>query len=440
MSTTFDVAVDLSVDLGRGLVLRNPVLVASGTFGYGTEYADVVDIQRLGAICCKGTTLRPRVGNPPPRVTETPAGMLNSIGLQNPGVAGVLEKYAPRWASWDVPVIVNVAGKSVEDYVEVARRLDGQPGVAGIELNISCPNVGRGGLQFALDPEGASEVTKAVREATDLPLMVKLSPAATDIRAIAKAIERAGANSISATNTLSGMAIDIHRGKPLLGNTYGGLSGPALKPVALRVVYEVAQVVDIPIVAIGGIGSLDDALEFFYAGASADPGRHRRLRRPCPSRAPDRRARGLARGPWLRHAARNRRRSAAAAARQAQRKRRGIPAVSEATAARVEQLFTEAGAYREGHFKLKSGRHGDRYIEKFEVLQWPERVTELCSMLIAGAGQNRCGGRAHDGRRHPRLRMRQAARRARHLRRGGHGRRQRHSHRELRRGFAIRSG
>src|SRR6186997_762813 len=262
-------AVDLSVDLGRGLVLRNPMLVASGTFGYGTEYADVVDVQRLGAICSKGTTLRPRQGNPPPRVTETPAGMLNSIGLQNPGVAGVLEKYAPRWASWDVPVIVNVAGESVEDYVEVARRLDGQPGVAGIELNISCPNVGKGGLQFALDAEGASEVTRAVRAATDLPLMVKLSPAATDIRAIARAIEKAGADSISATNTLSGMAIDLHRGKPLLGNTYGGLSGPALKPVALRVVYEVAQVVDIPIVAIGGIGSLDDALEFFYAGASA---------------------------------------------------------------------------------------------------------------------------------------------------------------------------
>jgi len=259
----------LSVDLGRGLVLRNPLLVASGTFGYGTEYADVVDIQRLGAICCKGTTLRPRLGNPPPRVTETPAGMLNSIGLQNPGVAGVLEKYAPRWAGWDVPVIVNVAGESVEDYVEVARRLDGQPGVAGIELNISCPNVGKGGLQFALDPDGAAEVTRAVRAATDLPLMVKLSPAATDIRAIAKAIQAAGADAISAVNTLSGMAIDLNRRKPLLGNTYGGLSGPALKPVALRVVYEVAQVVDIPIVAIGGIGSLDDVLEFLYAGASA---------------------------------------------------------------------------------------------------------------------------------------------------------------------------
>jgi len=268
-ATSYDVAVDLSVDLGRGLVLRNPVLVASGTFGYGTEYADVVDVQRLGAICCKGTTLRPRAGNPPPRVTETPAGMLNSIGLQNPGVNGVIEKYVPRWAGWDVPVIVNVAGESVEDYVEVARRLDGQPGVGGIELNISCPNVGKGGLQFALDPDAAAEVTSAVRKATDLPLMVKLSPAATDIRAIAKAIEKAGADSISATNTLSGMAIDPRRRKPLLGATYGGLSGPALKPVALRVVYEVAQVVDIPIVGIGGIGSLDDALDFFYAGASA---------------------------------------------------------------------------------------------------------------------------------------------------------------------------
>jgi dihydroorotate dehydrogenase (NAD+) catalytic subunit len=262
-------AVDLSVDLGRGLVIDNPIMVASGTFGYGVEYGDVVDVQRLGAICCKGTTLRPRVGNPPPRVTETPAGMLNSIGLQNPGVKGVLEKYAPRWAGWKVPVIVNVAGESVEDYVEVARRLDGQPGIAGIELNISCPNVGKGGLQFALDAEGAGAVTAAVRAATELPLMVKLSPAAPDVRAIARAIEDAGADALSAVNTLSGMAIDRAREKPLLGNTYGGLSGPALKPVALRVVYEVAQAVKLPIVAIGGIGALDDVLDFLMAGAVA---------------------------------------------------------------------------------------------------------------------------------------------------------------------------
>jgi len=261
--------VDLSVDLGRGLVLANPVMVASGTFGYGIEYGDVVDVQRLGAICSKGTTLRPRIGNPPPRVTETPAGMLNSIGLQNPGVDAVLDRYSTTWSRWAVPVIVNVAGESIEDYVEVCRRLHGQPGVAGIELNISCPNVGAGGLQFALDAGAAAELTAAVREATDMPLMVKLSPAAPDIRTIAKGIERAGADAISACNTLPGMAIDRVRRKPLLGNVYGGLSGPALKPVALRVVYEVAQVVKIPIVAIGGIGSFDDVLDYLFAGACA---------------------------------------------------------------------------------------------------------------------------------------------------------------------------
>ena len=261
--------VDLSVDLGRGLELRNPLLVASGTFGYGVEYGEVVDVDRLGAVCSKGTTLKARIGNAPPRVTETPAGMLNSIGLQNPGVEAVLERYAGRWAGWEVPVIVNVAGESVEDYVAVTRRLDGHPGVAGIELNISCPNVGRDGLQFALDAGSAAQVTAAVRAATDLPLMVKLSPAAPDVRAIAKAIEAAGADSISAVNTLSGMALDRVRRRPLLGNTYGGLSGPALKPVALRIVYEVAQAVRIPIVAIGGIGALDDVLDFLLAGAVA---------------------------------------------------------------------------------------------------------------------------------------------------------------------------
>ena len=266
-------AIDLSVDLAPrragALVLRNPLLVASGTFGYGVEYADVVDVQALGAICCKGTTLRARVGNLPPRVTETPAGMLNSIGLQNPGVEAVLDHYAAQWATWQVPVIVNVAGESIDDYVGVVRLLDGVPGVAGVELNISCPNVGSGGLQFALDREAAGAVTAAVRRATDLPLMVKLSPAAADVREIAKAIEGAGADSISAINTLSGMALDRERRRPLLGNTYGGLSGPALKPVGLRVVFEVAQVVKIPIVAIGGIGSLEDVLDYLMAGSSA---------------------------------------------------------------------------------------------------------------------------------------------------------------------------
>ena len=262
-------AVDLSVDLGRGLVLPNPILVASGTFGYGVEYGDVVDVDRLGAICCKGTTLKARIGNPTPRVTETPGGMLNSIGLQNPGVDAVIEKYAETWTRWQTPVIVNVAGESVHDYVEVARRLDGVPGVAGIELNISCPNVGAGGLQFAIDAGAAGEVTAAVRRATDLPLLVKLSPNVADIRPIARAIADAGADALTAINTLSGIAVAPGRGRPLLGNIYGGLSGPAVKPVALRVVYEASQAVKIPVVAIGGVTELADVLDFLAVGAVA---------------------------------------------------------------------------------------------------------------------------------------------------------------------------
>ncbi|HET7169195.1 MAG TPA: dihydroorotate dehydrogenase [Candidatus Limnocylindrales bacterium] len=261
--------VDLSVDLGRGLVLPNPILVASGTFGYGIEYGDVVDVDRLGAICCKGTTLHPRVGNPTPRVTETPGGMLNSIGLQNPGVDAVVQKYAAAWAGWRVPVIVNVAGESVGDYVGVVSRLEGIPGIAGIELNISCPNVGKGGLQFAIDAAAAAEVTAAVRRATDLPLLVKLSPNVSDIRPIARAIADAGADALTAINTLSGIAVAPDRRRPLLGNVYGGLSGPAVKPVALRVVYEAAQAVDIPVIAIGGVTDLADVLDFLAVGAVA---------------------------------------------------------------------------------------------------------------------------------------------------------------------------
>jgi dihydroorotate dehydrogenase (NAD+) catalytic subunit len=264
-----EASVDLAVDLGRGLVLRNPILVASGTFGYGVEYGDVVDVQRLGAICCKGTTIKPRIGNQTPRVTETPGGMLNSIGLQNPGVDAVVEKYARTWAGWKVPVIVNVAGESVSDYVEVTKRLDGVPGVAGIELNISCPNVGKGGLQFAIDATAAGSVTAAVRRATDLPLLVKLSPNVADVRPIATAIADAGADALTAINTLSGLAVAPSRLRPLLGNVYGGLSGPAIKPIALRIVYEVAGVVDIPIVAIGGVTELADVLDYLAVGAVA---------------------------------------------------------------------------------------------------------------------------------------------------------------------------
>jgi dihydroorotate dehydrogenase (NAD+) catalytic subunit len=261
--------VDLSVDLGRGLVLENPVLVASGTFGYGVEYGDVVDVQRLGAICCKGTTLKPRIGNPTPRVTETPAGMLNSIGLQNPGVDAVVDKYAGIWQGWRVPVIVNVAGESIGDYVEVTRRIEGVPGIAAIELNISCPNVGKGGIQFAIDAEAAGSVTAAVRRATDLPLLVKLSPNVADVRPIARAIADAGADALTAVNTLSGIAVGPTRDRPLLGNIYGGLSGPAIKPIALRIVYEVSQVVAIPVVAIGGVTELADVLDYLAVGAVA---------------------------------------------------------------------------------------------------------------------------------------------------------------------------
>lgn len=261
--------VDISLDLGRGLFLRNPIMAASGVFGYGVEYAEVMDVNGLGAICTRGTTLRPRLGNAAPRAIETPAGLINAVGLHNPGVNAVLERHGDRWSSWHVPVIVNIGAESVDDYAELARRLDSHPGVAGIELNLSCPNSQDGGLLFALDAAAASTVATAVREVTELPLLAKLSPAAADQRKIARALVDAGVDAITAVNTMPALAVD-HRGKkPLLGNVYGGLSGPALKPLALRVVFEVAQAVKVPIIAAGGIGSLDDVLEYLMAGASA---------------------------------------------------------------------------------------------------------------------------------------------------------------------------
>jgi dihydroorotate dehydrogenase (NAD+) catalytic subunit len=258
---------DLNVDLGRGLRLRSPVLVASGTFGYGFD-APQVDRGVLGAIITKGTTLRPREGNAPKRIAETPSGMLNAIGLQNPGVDHVARIYAPVWASADVPVIVNVAGDSVDEYVAVARRLDGVPGIAGLELNISCPNVANG-LQFGVDPDLAAELTRAVRVVTRLPLLVKLTPNVTDIVAIARAVEDAGADAVSAINTYVGMAIDVRRRRPVLSRVSGGLSGPAIKPLALHAVWQVAAAVQIPVIGIGGIMTAGDALEFLLAGAVA---------------------------------------------------------------------------------------------------------------------------------------------------------------------------
>jgi dihydroorotate dehydrogenase (NAD+) catalytic subunit len=260
-------AVDLSVDLGRGLQLRSPVMVASGTFGYGFD-APQVDRSALGAIVTKGTTRQARSGNPPTRIAETASGMLNAIGLQNPGVEHVAEVYAPQWAGWDLPVIVNIAGESVEEYVEVARRLDGRPGVAGIELNVSCPNV-EAGLQFGVDARLAGQVTEAVRAATAMPLMVKLTPNVTDLVSIARAIEAAGADSISAVNTYVGMSIDVARRRPVLANGLGGLSGRAIKPLALHAVWQVASAIDIPVVGIGGIFTAEDAVEFLLAGAVA---------------------------------------------------------------------------------------------------------------------------------------------------------------------------
>lgn len=260
-------SLDLTVDLGRGLRLRSPVLVASGTFGYGFD-APQVDRAVLGAIVTKGTTLRPREGNAPNRIAETPSGMLNAIGLQNPGVDQVARVYAPLWAAWGLPVIVNVAGDAIDEYVAVARRLDGVPGIAGLELNISCPNVANG-LQFGVDPDLAAELTQAVRNVTRLPLLVKLTPNVTDIVAVARAVEDAGADALSAINTYVGMAIDVRRSRPVLSRVSGGLSGPAIKPLALYAVWQVASAVTIPVIGIGGIATPADALEFLLAGAAA---------------------------------------------------------------------------------------------------------------------------------------------------------------------------
>ncbi|MGA2368539.1 MAG: dihydroorotate dehydrogenase [Dehalococcoidia bacterium] len=261
--------IDLSVQIAPGLKLINPVMTASGTFGYGNEYGDLVDIQKLGAIICKGTTLEPRDGNPQPRIIEVTAGILNSVGLQNIGVEALIKEQAPVWAGWRVPVIVNIAGDTVEEYAKVASKLEGVKGISGIEVNISCPNVKCGGMQFGTDPVMAAEVTKAVKAATSLPVMVKLSPNVTDIALIAIAAEKAGADAISLINTLSGMAIDIYKREPMLGNLTGGLSGPAIRPVAMQMVYRVAGCVSIPVIGCGGIASGRHALEFIMAGATA---------------------------------------------------------------------------------------------------------------------------------------------------------------------------
>jgi len=264
-----NLSVQLAPKRKKGLRLANPVMTASGTFGWGTEYQHLFDIQRLGAIVCKGTTLKPREGNPQPRIAETPCGVLNSIGLQNIGVEAVLKEKAPVWAGWRVPVIVNIVGIRIEDYARLASMLDGVAGISGLEVNIGCPNIEAGGVEFGTRPEPAAEVTAAVKRATSLPIMVKLTPKTSDIAEVAKAVENAGADAVSLINTPRGMVIDIDKRKPLLGNRYGGLSGPAIRPIALHMVYSVAGAVEIPVVGMGGIATANDALQFIMAGASA---------------------------------------------------------------------------------------------------------------------------------------------------------------------------
>ena len=257
----------MSLEVG-GVRLRTPVMAASGTFGYGTE-VPLCDRTRLGGMVSKGIFLEPRPGTPPPRIVETPGGMLNAIGLQGPGVDAVIRDYAPLWATWDFPVLVNVNGETVDEYGELAARLDGVPGVAGLEVNISCPNVREGGMLFGIDPGAAAAVTAAVRRRTDLPVWVKLTPAVTDIAEIARACEAAGADALSAVNTFVGMSFDLRNGRPRLSFRTGGLSGPAIRPLALHLAHRAARAVSVPVVGIGGIATGEDAAEFLLAGCAA---------------------------------------------------------------------------------------------------------------------------------------------------------------------------
>ncbi|MGI6587425.1 MAG: dihydroorotate dehydrogenase [Peptococcia bacterium] len=260
--------VDLSVEIA-GIKMKNPVMTASGTFGFGEAYTDFFSPACLGALVVTCVTLEPRMGNLSPRLVETPAGLLNSIGLENPGAEAVLAKFLPPLVQYDVPIIVNIAGNTLEEYGEVAAKLSTSTVVKGLEVNISCPNVREGGLAFGSQPEMAAQVIKMVKENTDLPVIAKLSPNVTDVGAIAVAVEEAGADALSLINTLLGMSIDIHKKRPVLANVVGGLSGPAIKPVGVRMVWQVAEQVQIPIIGMGGIMDTTDALEYMMAGATA---------------------------------------------------------------------------------------------------------------------------------------------------------------------------
>lgn len=260
--------IDLTVDIA-GIRFKNPVLTASGTFGYGLEFAELIDINRLGGICTKGLSVEPLEGNPPPRIVETHGGMLNSIGLQNVGARAFLEETLPRLKAYDTRIIANVFGFSYQEYLEVIRILNDGEGIAAYELNISCPNVERGGMEIGNDPGEAARLTDAVKRLSRRPVIVKLSPHVKSIADSARAVEAAGADALSVMNTILGLSVDIHRRRPRLGTTMGGLSGPAIKPIAVRMVFEAAQAVQIPIIGIGGIATAQDALEFIIAGAAA---------------------------------------------------------------------------------------------------------------------------------------------------------------------------
>jgi len=261
-------APDLKVNIG-GIELKNPVITASGTFGYAREFAELVDLNRLGAIIVKGLSLQPTKGNPPPRIVETPCGMLNAIGLENVGIEVFTSHKLPFLKTLSPPIFANIYGTVIEDYAELAGRLEALEGIAGVEVNISCPNVKAGGMAFGSDPDSAFRVVEAVRAKTTKHLIVKLSPNVTDVTVIARAAEAAGADSLSLINTITGMAVDLETRRPKLANITGGLSGPAIKPVALRMVWQVVQATQIPVIGIGGIMTADDALEFLIAGATA---------------------------------------------------------------------------------------------------------------------------------------------------------------------------
>ena len=259
---------DLTVSIGK-MILKNPVMVSSGTFGFGEEFEDFFDLNHLGAIITKGISLKPMKGNPPPRIFETEGGILNSIGLQNPGFKAFVRDKLPYYRNLKTHLIVNFFGKSQKEYIELAKRFNEVPGISALEMNISCPNIKRGGIVFGTDPQMAYRLVRAVRKATPLTLIVKLSPNVTDIASMAKSVEEAGADAVSLVNTFRAMAVNIHTRKPELGNTIGGLSGPAIKPIALRMVWEVHQAVHLPIIGMGGIMNAEDAIEFILVGASA---------------------------------------------------------------------------------------------------------------------------------------------------------------------------